>query len=444
MLLFIYKKGNTKLLANCIFAKKNLEIFTTLIDKSSHIELEYFKLWIKYLYDTTDYQIEYIGNLNYKNPSYKFDIIIDEETEIINIKDSNKSVSDFLNKNNIIINQDSLYTFDENEIEHSLFLYKEIKKYSKGIIKKYNSTNEDDYDFMHPVVVKFFHKYKIFKEIDQYYINQAKEYEYVLNTFDEIKYNYKYGYDYNNCNIQPELISVNLDYYFDKHYYLDELKNWHIDEEYCPHLINLYLDCDENTQYKDLSDENKINYKLIKKELKCLYKNINKIPNPKIYIDKIYTESTEQLKYISKMINNMDKSKKELLKIYQLAYITQYCRQFKFSYNNYLFIHENIEAVDFKLSTRYHFIMNEYSNGLIDEDDFYNETKFFIKFNFGYLYFNHIDNFNNNTGFVITQFKVNGVDEEIYPHFYNHLCLLMEHNEISISSVRERDAKTYE
>jgi hypothetical protein len=440
MHLFIIKYNDKKLLANCIFAKKNLEIFTT--SNNTFTEFEYFKLWIRYLFEN-NYEIEYIGTLQTTNKNYKFDIIIDEDKNLINniIKDSNKSVSDFLIKNNIII--DSLYTFDDDEADHSTFLYKDIKKYSKSIIKKYDSLNE--YDFMHPVVVKFFHKYKIFKDIDSKYLELKKDYEYVLNNFDEITYNNKHGYDYSQCNIEPEFMpNDNNTIYFHKKYYEDELTNWHIDEEYCPHLIKLYLGCDENDKYEDLSEENKIKYKRIKQELKCLYKNIDKIPSPKIYIDRIYKEATDKLKHISKMIKNMDKNKKELVKIYQLAYITQYCRQFKFNYNNYLFIHENIEAIDFKLSTRYHFIMNEYSNGLIDEDDFYNETKFFIKFNFGYLYFNHIDNFNNNTGYVITQFKLNGVDEEIYPHFYNHLCLLMEHTEISISSVREDYAKTYE
>ena len=78
------------------------------------------------------------------------------------------------------------------------------------------------------------------------------------------------------------------------------------------------------------------------------------------------------------------------------------------------------------------------------EDNFFDETKFFIKFNFGYLYFNHLDDFNDNSGWIITQFEMECMDKEMYPHFYNHLCLLMEDDVIRLACVREKSGRTHE
>ena len=186
MNLYIVSKDNTKCLASCIFSQKNLEIFSTNneYNNDQKSELEYCKLWIKYLYNS-DYPIKYVGKLNNINPKYKFDIFINEETNTIIIDNNNNynyTIKDFIEKNNIIIND--LYTFHKDETEHSKFLYKYIKKYYKSIIIKYLKNSEMYYErSSHPVIIKFFDYHKIYRGVDSTYLEIEKEYKYVLDDF---------------------------------------------------------------------------------------------------------------------------------------------------------------------------------------------------------------------------------------------------------------------
>jgi hypothetical protein len=65
--------------------------------------------------------------------------------------------------------------------------------------------------------------------------------------------------------------------------------------------------------------------------------------------------------------------------------------------NNFILINDNLEAIDFKISERNYFVMNEYSRNRIDEDDFYREVKYFIKFNYSWLYYHNVEHFNHYT-----------------------------------------------
>ncbi len=435
----------------CTFSNNNLQIFET---KHNNRQIsEYFTIWLKYIFNPADINnIQYIGELSSINENYKFYIIIDETNNkvLVNNNKFNKSVDDFLIDNNIIL---ELYKFDDDE-RLCLFINKHIQKYAKKIMLKYydkflmgdyNDINEIGYiDEDHPLITKFCHYHNIYYGLNPYYLEQQKEYEYVLS--DKIIYNIS---QFNRCNIKANLISIDVPYYeidLDETYFnADKIKNYHSDEKMCTHLIKKYMGYDEDTKLEEFNEDDKLEFKIIIKQLKCLYKNINKIPDPHKFINKIYSEATEQLEYLSNMIKSIDRNKKELLKTYILAYITQYCRQFKFTYNNYLYIHDNIEALDFYYTNKYHFIINEYCEGSdIDEDNFYEETKFFIKFNYGYLYFNHLDDFNDNSGWVVTQFEMECMDKEMHPHFYNHVCLLLQQDEIQLACERLKSGRTHE
>ncbi len=440
---------------NCIFSfcKNNLQIFQTKYNIKKNEILEYFTLWLNYIYNPNDIiNIEYIGEISNINPNYKFDVIINEETNNIIINNNKFNKEDFLKDNNLIL---KLYKFDENE-RLGIFISKHIQKYSKKIMLKYydellmGEYNEHDdindiynIEEEHPLIIKFCHYHDIYYGLNPYYVEKQKDYEYILTN--KIIYNKS---KYKNCNVKANLIKIEIPYktnFHEKHFNGEYITDYHSDEKLCNHLIKKYMGYNEDAKIEDFDEDYKTQFKIIKKQILCLYKNINKIPNPNIFIKKIYTEATEQLEYLSNMINKIDRSKTELLKTYQLAYITQYCRQFKFTYNNYLYIHDNIEALDFYYTNKYHFIINEYCEGSdIDEDNFFDETKFFIKFNFGYLYFNHLDDFNDNSGWVVTQFEMECMDTEMHAHFYNHLCLLMQHSEIEFSCIREKSARTHE
>jgi len=422
---------------NCIFSfsNNNLQIFEVNHNIKSNQIFEYFTVWLKYIYNQTDINnIQYIGELSKINEDYKFDVVINEETNniVVNNNKFNKSVDDFLKDNNIFI---ELYKFDKDE-RLGNFINKHIQKYSKKIMLKYYDENlMGEYNEEHPLIVKFCHYHNIYYGLNPYYLEQQKDYDiYTLSKY--IIYNES---QHKRCNVKANLIKVPYTKrcFYERHFNGKYITDYHLDEKICSHLIKKYVGHNEDEKKK---------FKIIKKQLKCLYKNINKIPDPNKFIKKIYSEATEQLEYLSNIIKKIDhRNKKELLKTYILAYITQYCRQFKFTYNNYLYIHDNIEALDFYYTNKYHFIINEYCKGSdIDEDNFFDETKFFIKFNFGYLYFNHLDDFNDNSGWIITQFEMECMDKEMYPHFYNHICLLMHQEEIERACVREKSGRTHE
>jgi hypothetical protein len=434
---------------NCIFSfsNNNLQFFEVNHNIKNNQILEYFTIWLKYIYNPADINnIQYIGELSKINENYKFDVVINEETNniLVNNNKFNKSIDDFLKDNNIIM---ELYKFDEDE-RLGLFINKHIQKYSKKIMLKYydenlmgdyNEYNKDEdniYDIEeeHPLIIKFCHYHNIYYGLNPYYLEQQKDYD-IYTLSKDIIYNKS---PYKRCNIKANLIKApyNKKFFYEGHFNGKYITNYHLDEKICYHLIKKYV---------GHNDHEKTQFKIIKKQLKCLYKNINKIPDPNKFIKKIYSESTKKLEYLSNIIKTIDRNKKELFKTYILAYITQYCRQFKFTYNNYLYIHDNIEALDFYYTSKYHFIINEYCEGSdIDEDNFFDETKFFIKFNFGYLYFNHLDDFNDNSGWIITQFEIECMDKEMYPHFYNYLCLLMEDDIIQNACVREKSGRTHE
>ncbi len=434
----------------CTFSNNNLQIFETKYNNNQ--VSEYFIIWLKYIYNSEDIIIKYIGELSSINEKNNFDIIIDEtnNTVIVNNNKFNKSVDDFLKDNNLIM---ELYKFDEDE-KACLFINKHIQKYAKKIMLKYydkfllgeynNDINDIGYiDEDHPLITKFCHYHNIYYGLNPYYLEQQKDYEYVLN--DKIVYNTS---QCKRCNVKANLISIKVPhnkYYNEIQFIGEKITNYHLDEKICTHLIKKYVGYDEDTKLEYFDEDEKTQFKIIKKQLKCLYKNINKIPDPNKFINKIHSEATEKLEYLSNLIKSINRNKKELLKTYILAYITQYCRQFKFTYNNYLYIHDNIEAIDFYYTNKYHFIINEYCEGSdIDEDNFYDETKFFIKFNCGYLYFNHLDDFNDNSGWVVTQFEMDCMDTEMHPHFYNHVCLLLQKDEIQLACEREKSGRIHE
>ena len=104
-------------------------------------------------------------------------------------------------------------------------------------------------------------------------------------------------------------------------------------------------------------------------------------------------------------------------------------------------MNDNLEAIDFKISERNYFVMNEYCRNSVDEDDFYREVKFFIKFNFGWLYYHNVEHFNHHTGFTTTQLEMDNMDKIIHPYFYKYMCTVMERRILYTSCVYEKSGR---
>ncbi len=388
----------------CNFNNENIQYIKK--DNESDIDslIRYFTMWVEYLYEDTS-DIKYIGKLMFINPNYNFDKIIDE---------SKINLSNFKKKYNI--DNEKLYNFDKNEKQYDLFLPLDIRKYCKKILQKYNDTDDLESYKWHMMIKEFLNYHKINNELNKEYIEEKPnnfETEYILT--DSIKY-IKQSSKFQS-NLEPELLD------FDNYDYTN--------------FDDIFIEEDDVK-----SEERK---KLDRLELKCMFKNINKIPSPQIYIDSIYNNAKEQMKYLSDKIKTTDKEHKELIKRYQLAYITQYCRLFKFTYNNYVFIHENIEATDFNLYFRYHFVMNEYckNENDIDDDNFFDETRFYVEFNFGKLFYHSYEYIHTSEGFIVTQLEMNYMENMIKAAFYSHVCKLINSPELNVLKNRISYGLTY-
>ncbi len=415
MSIFQVINNNSSLLAYCEFEKCNLQLVNYKYhnNKEKNINLKYFEMFMKYIFND-DIIIKYIGNTSYINPEFKFDIII-KEPDVFMISNKTYPFDDFYKLNNISF---KFFNFDKKEKNHDLFLFDDIYKLCKKILKKYNSL----YSLYknHPIVSYFFKYYKIIYE-DNPEFNYTDDYD----NF-ELKNDIEYiDYDNIEFNIdEPELLSffsINIKI---ENCIVDVLKHKSLDINDYTDVFN-YLNLPDN--YKELSQEDKNKVNKIKKEIKCLYKNINKIPNPLSYINNIYNEADNNIKYLSGILNKIDRKDIDYIKEIQLEYITQYCRKFKFTGNNFLYIHDNIEAINIEYTHRYVFITNQYcKKDEIDEDDFFYENKFNIDFNIGELYYCDYINHNSGSGYRITQLEIKNMDDVIKPYFYNYMCKLMD------------------
>jgi hypothetical protein len=433
MYIFVAIIDNIKYISNCVFRKENFQVLNV-----ENNELEYFTKWINYLFDNKKQSIEYIGQLNYINPNFKFDIIIDEDKKLVLVKNNNKPFNDFFNKIEI-----KLKPFFDDEECYPTYLYKDIHKYCQKILKKYNNRIDNSYK-CHPIIRKYLHHYKIYNDIVPMYPDDYKEDIYGPDYL--LKNNIEYFKESRHeCPIDGELLEINNRYDdsddFDDFDELDNLDNQNIDKKYNSEMIFYYLDLDEKTKYKEVDEKTKQLYKNTVKELKCFYKNIDKIPSPFVYVKKINEDATKQMKYYNDLIIKTNDKNKELLKVYQLAYITQCCRKFKFTGNNFIGMNNNLEAIDFKISERNYFVMNEYCRNSVDEDDFYREVKYFIKFNYGWLYYHNVEHFNHHTGFTTTQLEMENMNEILHPCFYKYMCTVIDRGILYTSCVSEKSGR---
>ncbi len=420
MSIFQVNNNNTSMIAYCQFEKEYLQLVNYKYhnNKADNIHLKYFEMFMKYILND-DVNIKYICTSTDVNPEFKFDIIINEPN-IFMISNKNYTFDDFYKHYNISF---KFFHFDEQEKKHDLFLFDDIYKLCKKILQKYNDNNNNNNT--HPIISYFFKYHKIIYEdapefmilrkyIDEYYdhFELKNEIEYI--DYDDIEFNID----------EPELIRFSPIRIKKENSNIDILKYHSLDINDYTDVFN-YLNLPDN--YKELSQEDKNKVNKIKKEIKCLYKNINKIPDPHIYINKIYNESDNNIKYLSEILNKIDRKDIEYIKQIQLEYITQYCRKFKFTGNNFLYIHDNIDVINIEYTHRYVFITNQYcKKDEIDEDNFFYETKFNIDFNIGELYYCDYINHNSGSGYRITQMEIKNMDNVIKPYFYYHMCQLMD------------------
>jgi hypothetical protein len=437
MSIFQVINNNTNYIAYCQCKKEHLQLVNYKYhnNKEKNINLIYFEMCIKYIFND-DIIIKYICASDNVNPDFNFDIII-KEPDIFMISDKKYNFNDFYKQYNITF---KFFHFDPKEKYHNLFLFDDIYKLCKKILQKYNDNDDSESYKNHPIISYFFKYYKIIYEDAPEFNYKATEYhDYDYYTF-QLKNDIEY-IDYDDIEFEidePELLYFDSKYVKSENYIVDILKYNSPDiNDYSD--IFKYLKLSDN--YKELSQEDKNKFNKIKKEIKCLYKNINKIPDPRVYINKIYNEADDNIKHLSGILKKIDMDDYEYIDKIQLEYINQYCRKFKFTGNNFLYIHDNIKAINIDFTHRYIFIRNQYcKKEEVDEDNFFFENKFYIEFNIGYFYYCDYINHNTGSGYRITQLKMKNIDAVIEPYFYNNICKLME----ELSSKRLPDETVYD
>ncbi len=424
MSIFQVINKNSSMIAYCEFKKEHLQLvnYTKYNNEEENIKLKYFEMFMIYVFND-DVIIKYICNSNDVNKEFKFDIII-KEPELFMISNKKYNFDDFYEQNNITF---KFSQFDKKEKNHNLFLFDDIYKLCKKILQKYNDECQSLYK-NHPIISYFFKYHKIvYEDKPDFKYKDTDGYDYDdFQLKNDIEYIYYDGIEFKID--EPKLLSFSYIKIKKENCIVDVLKYKSLDINDYSDVFS-YLNPSDliSNNYKELSKEDKNKFKKIKKEIKCLYKNIHKIPDPHVYINKIYNEADNNMTNLLEILNKIDRKDIEYIKKFQLEYINQYCRKFKFTGNNFLYIHDNIEAINIKFTNRYVFITNQYcEKNQIDEDNFFYERKFYIEFNIGHLYYCDYIDHNSGSGYIITQLKIKNMDDAIKPYFYNYMCKLMD------------------